>query len=718
MKGAGGKQKGGGWEKEEEGEGVRANRLWRPHKDWPRTEGENREVGGNWGWGRGDPLLTCPRDRLPPGSRSAGWRGTERPSRSPPLCSSFLALNRDGPAPSSSLSSVRFLHSESQRGSAHFPTPHISLVCSQTPPRGSHLVSPLPRGVSIPGTSGAPPSPPRAAAPDCPNAILESLAPAESCVWTSRAAAPKPRGGEAGRSGGRSPGHSGPHRSPKGAGRTPSCRGAAAASFPGIPGPGFGEAGGSSSAPRRGAPPSGSPRARTSTPTPRPAPCAPRGGGGTRFHGTLHARREGGDVSAAGVGCKKGGSDVGPQRPGHGGSGGGGGSESRGVSGSCGPSGPGRRSPGVPGERPAAGQRDGRSWTSLGGALLGGGPRPVTMTTPANAQNASKTWELSLYELHRTPQEAIMDGTEIAVSPRSLHSELMCPICLDMLKNTMTTKECLHRFCSDCIVTALRSGNKECPTCRKKLVSKRSLRPDPNFDALISKIYPSREEYEAHQDRVLIRLSRLHNQQALSSSIEEGLRMQAMHRAQRVRRPMPGSDQTTTMSGGEGEPGPAPKRPRGGGAGGGAAGGACGGAGSEDSGDRGGTLGGGTLGPPSPPPEPGGEIELVFRPHPLLVEKGEYCQTRYVKTTGNATVDHLSKYLALRIALERRQQQETTEPGGLEGVSEKQYTIYIAPGGGAFTTLNGSLTLELVNEKFWKVSRPLELCYAPTKDPK
>ena len=93
--------------------------------------------------------------------------------------------------------------------------------------------------------------------------------------------------------------------------------------------------------------------------------------------------------------------------------------------------------------------------------------------------------------------------------------------------------------------------------------------------------------------------------------------------------------------------------------------------------------------------------------------------SRYVKTTGNATVDHLSKYLALRIALERRQQQEAGEPGGpgggtsdaggpdggggegggagggdgpeepalpsLEGVSEKQYTIYIAPGGGAFT---------------------------------
>lgn len=56
------------------------------------------------------------------------------------------------------------------------------------------------------------------------------------------------------------------------------------------------------------------------------------------------------------------------------------------------------------------------------------------------------------------------------------------------------------------------------------------MRRDSNFDALISKIYPSRDEYEAHQDRVLERLNRLHNKQALSSSIEEGLRMQALHR--------------------------------------------------------------------------------------------------------------------------------------------------------------------------------------------
>lgn len=169
------------------------------------------------------------------------------------------------------------------------------------------------------------------------------------------------------------------------------------------------------------------------------------------------------------------------------------------------------------------------------------------MSSTEPSQN--KTWELSLYELHRTPQEVITDATEIAVSPRSLHSELMCPICLDMLKKTMTTKECLHRFCSDCIITALRSGNKECPTCRKKLVSKRSLRPDPNFDLLISKIYPSRDEYEAHQERVLAKINMSHSQASLVNSITEGIKLQSQNRPQRARKNHEESSNTPTSNG-------------------------------------------------------------------------------------------------------------------------------------------------------------------------
>lgn len=78
----------------------------------------------------------------------------------------------------------------------------------------------------------------------------------------------------------------------------------------------------------------------------------------------------------------------------------------------------------------------------------------------------------------------------ISVSPQ-IYDEIKCPICMNVLKKTMVTKECLHRFCYDCISDALRKCSKNCPLCREKLPSKRSLHPDTNYDFLISKIYPA-----------------------------------------------------------------------------------------------------------------------------------------------------------------------------------------------------------------------------------
>ena len=70
----------------------------------------------------------------------------------------------------------------------------------------------------------------------------------------------------------------------------------------------------------------------------------------------------------------------------------------------------------------------------------------MSLSAGLSGDPAERSWDLSLYELHRTPQEALTEaGVEIAVSARSLQSELTCPICLDMLTQTMTTKECLHR---------------------------------------------------------------------------------------------------------------------------------------------------------------------------------------------------------------------------------------------------------------------------------
>lgn len=354
-------------------------------------------------------------------------------------------------------------------------------------------------------------------------------------------------------------------------------------------------------------------------------------------------------------------------------------------------------------------------------------------------QAQNKTWDLSLYELNRVPQDVITDNTEIAVSPRSLHSELMCPICLDMLKKTMTTKECLHRFCSDCIITALRSGNKECPTCRKKLVSKRSLRPDPNFDCLISKIYPSRDEYEAHQEKVLAKFNKSHSQQALVNSITEGIKLQSQNRPQRRKNQDEAPNDSTTRDissnsqgsshGGESTrqssnsnppsarstPSPVPSHSsstskptkrarsimttseR-----------------SEDS-ESNSEMDGQTENESNAETEDGtdgtDEIELVFKPHPtemnsdnVLMKALKDNTVRYIKTTANATVDHLSKYLAMRLSLDAQLADSTFKA--------LTFSIYIAPAPSQLAVLSGNQTLQQVNEKFWKVNKPLEMFYS------
>jgi len=271
-------------------------------------------------------------------------------------------------------------------------------------------------------------------------------------------------------------------------------------------------------------------------------------------------------------------------------------------------------------------------------------------------QNGNRTWQLSAYERERKPQEIISNNEEIAVSPRSLHSELMCPICLDMLKNTMTTKECLHRFCQDCITTALRNGNKECPTCRKKLVSKRSLRHDPNFDELISKIYPNRDDYDALQERTLAKINRKNYDD--SNCETDNKKSENAEDEQLIGR-------------------------------------------SKDQ-----------------------DVELIFKPiiKPLDFNNDEvnsdFLQVRYIKTTINATIDHLVRYITMRhkIDCNPENNEELMKDANNE---ESLFTIYQAgelPS--ELKPLSGNITLkQIASEKFdsfdkyKKLGKPLELHY-------
>jgi len=350
------------------------------------------------------------------------------------------------------------------------------------------------------------------------------------------------------------------------------------------------------------------------------------------------------------------------------------------------------------------------------------------LKSAATMEIVEKSWDLSLYELHRTPHEAITDSTEIAVSPKSLQSELTCPICLEMLTSTMTTKECLHRFCAECIITALRSGNKECPTCRKKLVSKRSLRPDPNFDQLVAKIFPDREEYEEQQEKVLAILSKNHSQQ-LMSTIGDAIKAQAAH-VKMINRKKNLSDYDELLAShcqvGDGpnhEPGlelddTVAYRPR---------------KKKRENGDGSGLL-------PN-------EIEIIFKPHieiqeSLLARIGDH-QVRYIKTFLTASIDHLCKYLKVRLEIDlgveqvksEEVKQESKETQGNDHVTEngeshsnkdeasenekdeakpetiQNMKIHVCQVPGQYIELTGPETLEMVVEDYWKVAKPLELHY-------
>ncbi|XP_047967619.1 putative E3 ubiquitin-protein ligase RING1a isoform X3 [Salvia hispanica] len=86
--------------------------------------------------------------------------------------------------------------------------------------------------------------------------------------------------------------------------------------------------------------------------------------------------------------------------------------------------------------------------------------------------------------------------------------------------------ECLHRFCRECIDKSMRLGNNECPACRTHCASRRSLRDDPNYDALIAALYPDIDKYEEEQELAFHEEERARNKQ-IQASIAQTFRRQA-----------------------------------------------------------------------------------------------------------------------------------------------------------------------------------------------
>ena len=112
---------------------------------------------------------------------------------------------------------------------------------------------------------------------------------------------------------------------------------------------------------------------------------------------------------------------------------------------------------------------------------------PINNMLPASRARAVRATLPAINDNISSAQSA-QNGLRSAVESLKtlVKEECMCPICLDALTDTRTNPECLHRFCGDCINESLRRFNHECPSCRVRILTMRTLRKDTQFDNIVS----------------------------------------------------------------------------------------------------------------------------------------------------------------------------------------------------------------------------------------
>ncbi|KFH13096.1 zinc finger, C3HC4 type (RING finger) domain-containing protein [Toxoplasma gondii VAND] len=117
---------------------------------------------------------------------------------------------------------------------------------------------------------------------------------------------------------------------------------------------------------------------------------------------------------------------------------------------------------------------------------------------------------VSVYEATAEPRridESLL-SKQTTLGESELRCDLSCPICMGIFQNVVVVKDCLHRFCADCIEKCVRTGLRECPQCRIHVASRRALRPDPIFERILNKLFPDVSAFEA-KNAELITLSNL-----------------------------------------------------------------------------------------------------------------------------------------------------------------------------------------------------------------
>jgi E3 ubiquitin-protein ligase RNF1/2 len=245
---------------------------------------------------------------------------------------------------------------------------------------------------------------------------------------------------------------------------------------------------------------------------------------------------------------------------------------------------------------------------------------------------------LTLYDIERKPRDTT---NKMCKQPlNNLNTMFHCPVCLGYMKKTFIVMECLHRFCGECIQKCLRLGKKECPSCRVHIPSRRSLRPDLNYDAIVKKMFGDIEALENSEDKEIESWNKRNNMNnAYTERRTREISKQAKNRKKAVKQ------QPLRQSPIESLPVPV---------------------------DRGvGLISGGIRNLTE-----SNLIDFVLRIHPQ--EKGiQRLHRECIRTSGDITIEHLKRFLGRKLAYEHYHHFQIITPlvSGKQVVLDDQMTL-------------------------------------------
>lgn len=102
---------------------------------------------------------------------------------------------------------------------------------------------------------------------------------------------------------------------------------------------------------------------------------------------------------------------------------------------------------------------------------------------------------------------------------RTYSYNFMCSICRCILQDTMSLKNCMHKFCETCIKSSINSRNRRCPICHASITTAREMCRDHTYDAVKHEFYAFWENHIKNQH--VIEDTHLHLVPSLCSVVTE-----------------------------------------------------------------------------------------------------------------------------------------------------------------------------------------------------